>query len=354
MSIAGIAPIDCDLHPAVPGLKALLPYMEEHWRESLVERGMHELDSIAYPDNSPLTARPDWRPSTGKAGSSLADMQRHILEPLGTRIGILNCLYGVQLLFSEDMAAAYCRALNDWIAKEWLDRDPRLRASIVIPVQSAQMAVDEIERCAEDRRFVQVLMLVAGETMLGRRHHWPIYAAAERLGLPIGIHAGSGYRHPVSPVGWTSYYTEDYAVQAQGFQSQLASLLAEGVFQKHPKLKVVLLESGFTWLPPFMWRFDKYWKGTRIEIPWLDRPPFEIVREHVRFSLQPFDAPPEPADVARLMEHMGSDRLLLFSTDYPHWQFDDLDVLPEGLPQGMIGRILESNALETYSRLGPA
>ena len=61
------------------------------------------------------------------------------------------------------------------------------------------MAVEEIERCAADQRFVQVLMLVMGDMPLGKRHYWPIYAAAERHGLPIGIHAGSSYRHPVTP-----------------------------------------------------------------------------------------------------------------------------------------------------------
>ena len=111
----------------------------------------------------------------------------------------------MQATFSEDLGAAMARAVNDWIAREWLDRDPRLRASIVVPQQNAELAVAEIERCAADRRFVQVLLLVSGELPLGRRQNWPIYAAAERHGLPIGIHAGSTYRHPNTPVGWSSY-----------------------------------------------------------------------------------------------------------------------------------------------------
>ena len=100
------------------------------------------------------------------------------------------------MVFSEDMADAFCRALNDWLAKEWLDKDTRLRGSIVIPIQSVEKSVAEIERCAADRRFVQVLMLVMGDMPLGKRAYWPIYAAAERLGLPIGIHAGSNYHNP--------------------------------------------------------------------------------------------------------------------------------------------------------------
>ena len=54
--------IDCDLHPAVPNLKALHPYLSDHWRDTVIQRGFGELDSIAYPTNSPLSARPDWRP----------------------------------------------------------------------------------------------------------------------------------------------------------------------------------------------------------------------------------------------------------------------------------------------------
>ena len=118
--------------------------------------------------------------------------------------------------------------------KEWLDRDPRLRASIVVPMQNVEYAVDEIERCAKDRRFVQVLVLAMQEVPLGRRHFWPIYAAGERHGLPLGIHAGSTYRNPVTSLGWPTWYIEDYASQSQGFQSQVASLISEGVFAKYP------------------------------------------------------------------------------------------------------------------------
>ena len=152
---------------------------------------------------------------------------------------------------------------------------------------------------APDHRFVQVLMLGNGRTAAGRRQNWPIYRAAEQHGLPVGIHAGSSFRHPPSALGWPSYYLEDYVSQAQGFAAALNSLVTEGVFVKFPGLKVVLIESGVTWLPASLWRLDKTWRGVRSEVPWLERLPTEIVREHVRLTLQPFDAPPtEPQVVA--------------------------------------------------------
>ena len=347
----GLKPIDCDVHPAVAGLKVLLPYMEPYWAEMLTNRGMHELDSIAYPNNAPLTARADWRPERGKPAGTLDQLRSQLLDPYDLEIAILNCLYGVQLPFSEDMGAAYARAVNDWIKTEWLDRDPRLRASILVPVQNADLAVAEIERCASDRRFVQVMMLVMGETMLGRRHNWPIYEAAARHGLPIGIHAGSSYRHPPTTVGWPSYHIEDYAAQSVAFQSQLASLIAEGVFSKFPDLKVVLIESGVTWLPGFLWRFKKYWRSLAMEVPWVETSPVDIVREHVRMTLTPFDGPDEADDVQRILAHLGSDDLILYSSDYPHWQFDGDDPLPAGLNDEQKRKILVSNARQTYARL---
>ncbi len=352
MSFIELGGIDCDIHPAVPTFKALLPYLSDHWRDIVVQRGMNELDSIAYPTNSPLTVRPDWQlPGGGKPGSDLDRLRADALVPFGTSLAICNCLYGVQLLFSEDMAAGFARAVNAWMATEWLDREARLRASIVVPVQNPAMAVEEIERCAPDKRFVQVLMLVMGDMPLGRRHYWPIYEAAQRHRLPVGIHAGSAYRHPVTPVGWPSYYTEDYAAQATAFQSALTSLICEGVFTKFPDLRVVLMESGFTWLPAHLWRLTKYWRGLRMEIPWVDRSPTEIVRSNVRLTLQPVDGPPDPAQFQRLLDHMGSDALLLFSTDYPHWQFDGDHALPEGLSADLVRKIMVDNPRETYPRL---
>jgi predicted TIM-barrel fold metal-dependent hydrolase len=349
--------IDCDLHVAVPGMKVLLPYLDDYWREMVSVRALDRLNLslTSYPENAPLSCRPDWKLENGsKPGSSLKAMQEHILDRYQPRFGIINCLYGAQVFHSEDMAAAFCRATNDWIRDEWLSRDSRLRASIVVPVHNTELAVAEIERRADDPRFVQVLMLVSGETTLGRHQLWPIYRLAERLGLPVGVHAGSAYRYAPTPVGWPSYYVEDYIAQSAAFENQLQSMIAEGVFAKFPDLKIVAIESGLTWLSGFVWRSDKTWKGVRAEVPWVMRAPSEIVRDHVRLTVQPIDAADESEAIMRLIDHLKSDSLFLFSTDYPHWQFDGDAALPSGLGAGLFRKILSENALATYPRLSKA
>jgi predicted TIM-barrel fold metal-dependent hydrolase len=349
--VAGKVVIDCDVHPTVPGMQALLPYLDDHWREAVARRGIDDQTTISYPTINPLTFRSDWKDATGKAATSVEMLARQALDPFGTTFAVCNCLYGAQAAFSEDLGVAMARAVNDWIAKEWLDRDPRLRASIVVPQQNPELAVDEIERVAKDRRFIQVLLLVGGELTLGRRQHWPIYAAAERLGLTVGIHAGSMFRHPTTPIGWPSSYTEEYVNQATAFQSQLTSLITEGVFAKFPNLTFVLMESGVSWLPAYLWRLTKFWKGLRSEVPWVSDPPASIIRDRVRLTLQPFDAPGDDGGIMRLMDQIGSDEMLLFSTDYPHWQFDGLAAMPAGIDPGLAKKIMADNPLRTYVRL---
>ena len=193
-----------------------------------------------------------------------------------------------------------------------------------------------------------------GELPLGRRQHWPIYRAAERHDLPIGIHAGSSYRHPPTNLGWPSYYLEDYVSWSTGFAGVLNSLITEGVFVEFPRLKVVLMESGVTWLPGWMWRANKTWRGVRAEVPWLEKSPIDLCaracaadRPAVRCAA---DAPIRCSASSR---RSAPTRCCCSATDYPHWHFDGNDALPDGLPDALMRKILVDNALKTYSRLSP-
>ena len=348
----GLRAIDCDVHPMVPAMSALAPYLDEFWRDQVTERGITQLDGQSWPVGAPKTVRADWRDERGRGASTVAELRTQAMEPFGADLAVLNPLYGVQMVLNADMAVAFTRALNDWTRAEWLDRDARLRASIVLPLQDIGAAVEEIERLAPDRRFVQALVLAMGDAPLGKRQFWPVYEACVRHRLPLGVHAGSAYRHPQTSVGWTSWYLEEYVANQQAFQSQLASLVTEGAFGKFPGLKVVLLESGVTWLPAFLWRLQKTWKGVRFEVPWVDRPPAEIVRDQVRLTVQPFDAPEDdPGAVQRLLDHLRSEDMLLWASDWPHWQFDGDAAVPPGFPASLLPKLLRGNALATYDRL---
>ncbi len=345
LPIAGLGAIDCDVHPHTPGRADLEPYLDDYWRDIFASRDIDHLELMAYPERT----RPYRRP--GAEITDVAALQRNLLDPLKLSGAILNIVSGIHAVYDPYLATALCQATNRWLVAEWLDRDPRLRASLLVPFQNPEAAVEEIERHAGDKRFVQVLTIAMGEVPLGRRAWWPIYAAAEKHGFALAIHAGSNLRHAPTQSGFPSFLVEEHVVQTQGFANQVGSLIAEGVFGKFPGLKAVLIESGVTWLPPLMWRMSKDWRGARIEVPWIAQAPAGIMRDHLRLTISPFDGPGQAEEAERAIEHLGADDMLLFSTDYPHDRGGDLALWPASLPRQRAPAIARDNVLATYSRL---
>jgi predicted TIM-barrel fold metal-dependent hydrolase len=343
--------IDCDVHPRLPQMRDLLPYLDEYWRHVVTVRGIDGLVLSGETSSAPHACRSDWRSDGYFQSDRVGSLQRNTLDRWNLKHAICNCLHGSVALFNEDLSAALVRAVNDWMVAEILNKDPRLKGSILVPVRNPNLAAGEIDRCAKDQRFIQILLPLMAECTLGRRSLWPIYEAAVRHNLPVAIHSGSIGHHPTTPVGWPSTFAEDYIAQSFGAQGQLLSLIAEGVFSKFPTLKVVFTESGFTWLPAFLWRANKYWRSLRLEVPWVERSPSEIVATNVRFTLRPTDFPGDTMTVNRIIDQIESDKVILFSSDYPHWHFDDDDLIPAGMSDELIQRIAIQNPVDTYSRL---
>ena len=304
--------IDCDVRAAAPPVSALHEYLDGYWRDTVVERGVRSIE-------------PSYElPGTGAHEPGL---------PPEASLAVVNPISAIEALHSEDLAAALARALNEWLRSRWLGADPRLRGSITVAPQSTELAVAEIDRLAGDERFVQVLMPLRGQHPLGRRIYWPIYEACVRHGLALAVRPGGNIGSAITPAGWPSHLVEDHATQSQAFQSQVMSLVLEGVFHRLPSLQVVLIGSGVTWLPSLCWRLDKNWKGIRREVPWVERPPSEVVRSRVRLTVRPFDAPQDA--FAEVLAQLGSESMLLFSGgDEPVPEVD-----------------YDENARQTYSRL---
>lgn len=342
--------IDADLHNVVPNVWALLPYLSDYWRETVSQSGFKGPVDTSYPPHSPITARPDYMPPSGApAGSDLDLLRAHILDTTGAEFGILNCAYAVESVHNPYAAAALATAINEWQIEHWLAPEPRLRASLVVPSQFPDLAVKEIERRGDYPGFVQVFLPAHSASPYGNRRYWPIYEAAINYDLVIGLHFGGAPGNPPTASGWPSYAIEEYANMATIFQSQVISLIAEGVFEQFSTLRVALIEGGFTWMPSLIWRLDKEWKGLRREVPWVKQLPSEYIRQHMRLTTQPLDAPPEPAQLLEIIQQLDSDEMLMFASDYPHWHQDvDEPAFPIALPEPLKTRIMSENARTFY------
>ena len=105
---------------------------------------------------------------------------------------------------------------------------------MVVPIQNPQAAATEIERVGDNPGFVQVFLPVRSESPYGNRRYHAVFEAAARHDLVIGISYGGSPGNPITPTGWPSYYIEEYAGMAQVFQSQVMSMIVEGVFDRFP------------------------------------------------------------------------------------------------------------------------
>jgi uncharacterized protein len=344
------AVIDADVHAVVPALDVLFDYMEAQWVDFARERWLPGPDiNNVYPPNAPTSVRSEWRTESGvNPASELSLLQKHILDPWDVEHAILNCYYGIEWVRHPDFAAGLARAVNNWLIEEWLDKDQRLRASLVLPARDPLEMIKEIERVGSHPGFVQVLMPVRSERLYGQRVWHPVYEAMERHRLVFGLHwGGVSETSPPTPTGWPSWFVEEYAGEQQVFMAQVMSLVAEGVFSAFPSLKVAVGEIGFAWVPSFWWRMETKRKGLRRDIPWVNQPVHELFRERIRFSVAPIDAGPSE-ELAKIIDWLGSEDLLMFATDYPHTHDDDLAVLLDVLSESAREKLMAGNARELY------
>jgi predicted TIM-barrel fold metal-dependent hydrolase len=273
--------------------------------------------------------------------------QQH-LDPNNVAFGVLNPLTSGQGAQDADLSAALTHATNEWQVAEWTSRDTRLKASVVVPYEDGATSARMIEARAGDANFAQVMLLTRTAEPLGQRRYWPIYQAAADVGLPIGIHAFGYGGTALTAGGWPSFYIEEMVGHAQCQQAVLTSLIFEGVFERFPALKVVLVEAGFAWAPAHAWRMDAHFRKLHKEVPHLKRLPSEYMRSNVWFTTQPVEEPDPREHLTDAIEWMGWDRVL-FATDYPHWDFDDpAHALPIRMSESQKRGIFLENARKVY------
>ena len=146
-----------------------------------------------------------------------------------------------------EFGAALAHAANDWQLHEWVAKDGRLKAGIVVPQEHPEFAEREIDaRAAEHETFRQVIISPRSSEPLGRRKYWPIYEAIARNNLVLGLHpAGSSGGHATSGTGWGTYYMQEHYGFGTGMVGNVVSLIIEGVFEQFPALKVAMIGIRF-------------------------------------------------------------------------------------------------------------
>lgn len=340
--------VDCDVHPMPENMDEIRAYLPMPWRDRFSGGGRGFYGNPVH--GSRLDSVP---PGGGPAGSDPDFLRTQLIEEFGIAYAVLLPRAFCNTHPDPDMGNAIATAYNEWVAEKWLDRnnaDGVFKGSITINHHDPQAAAREIDRWAGHPHFVQVMTDSGARAPFGQRQYHPIYEACERNGLRFAVHPGTdgmGINVQPSP-GYPTHYIEWHTTLSLSFQAHLVSMLTEGIFERFPGLGITLTEGGVSWLPALMWRLDAEWKALRSEVPWLTKAPSAYLRDHVRLSSQPIENPDNPKHLLQMLEMMDAEHILMFASDYPHWDFDSPTHAFPKLPQALHDRIFSLNAREWY------
>lgn len=347
--------VDCDVHPT-PRRGELAPYLPAKLQKLFASRAEWAGNPVYYdaPDFAHAYAmRTDTFPSDGNFAGSDPDLAfRQLIMEAGSDIAILGPLNssGGQ---TEEEVHALAVATNLWQDRHWLDSEnnwhQRYRGSIVAALETPQDAAREIEEWAGHPYMSQVLINAEMRPSWGDPRYYPVWEAATRHDIPVACHLGRGQYNelPMSPVGFLTYNHDFMVTYSLLAANQVMSLIFDGVFDRFPTLKIVLIEHAFSWILPLMWRMDAIYKARGNETG-LKRKPSDYVKDHIWFTTQPMDYPEDKLEFTNALEWMEADKVLLFSSDYPHWTFDDPTWVAKHLPERMREQIMFQNAVDLF------
>lgn len=191
------------------------------------------------------------------------------LDETGISWSVLYPTFGLAVgrIVSLHWAIAACRAYNNWLHEKFITKNSRLKGMALIPVQDVDAAVQELRRAVKELGMVGGMLPSNGEGIkdhLGAKLYWPIYEEAEKLGCSVAVHVGS--LHHLGMDGFSTYYPVHALGHPFGIAIQAAGMLAHGVFERFPKLRVAFLEGGSTWVPFFLDRLDRSYHPGHLQV----------------------------------------------------------------------------------------
>jgi predicted TIM-barrel fold metal-dependent hydrolase len=297
------------------------------------------------------------RYSTRGMEKTPAGMQRDIsltrrwMDAIGIDIAVMFPTPMLQLGLHPqvEVEVALARAYNRWLCERVLAHEPRIRSMLYLPFNDAEASYKMVQEFGGKPGVVGFMVTSARYRPVHHNSYMKTYALMEEMNLPLAFHAG--YNWEDRTVGLMNKFI---SVHALGFvfynMVHLANWVMNGLPERFPRLKVLWVER----VPFMMQRFDNEYMMRSSEAPALKKLPSDYMRD-MFFSTQPM----EMTDVGMLEQTfrmLKADTQLLYSSDYPHWDFDlpstiyDLPFLAEQAKRNILG----GNAMGVFNLTLPA
>jgi uncharacterized protein len=219
-----------------------------------------------------------------------------------------------------ELAAAYCRAYNNWLFDYCSVHPDRLIAIAHINLRDVNLAVAELKRVKGKAKGIFLTPHIGNGRAHGDPYYDPFWAACEAAGLPVGSHVqvrpdsfGTGLYHsdrnPPVPEDIPRWF---YFMQlAEDSMLGLNCIFQGGVLSRFPKVNYVVLETGCGWLPGWMDRADGKYELFAFTTR-MPKKPSEIFRERCWISTDV-----DEASIPYVAGQIGANKMM-WATDYPH------------------------------------
>lgn len=265
--------------------------------------------------------------------NSLDDVEGRLkdLDLLGVDVQVIypTAFAFVTDVEDKDLAAAICRAHNNYVADRCGKAPERLKGVALVPLQDPPAAIEEMRRSVKELGLVAVTIPgIIGDKPLNSPEFHPFFKAAHDLDCPIGFHAVTG----MHTTPWADCFTDFFSthITAMPFSMMVAlmSVTRMGIMEEFPNLRCAFLEIDGTWLYYWAKWVDKHVKdaprvrgGHHLEPGWGEAPyvlpesvrdPMEYIEEG-RF-LSGYD---EDEDLRYLLDRLGL-KTFMYASDYPH------------------------------------
>jgi len=242
-----------------------------------------------------------------------------LLDEWGVTAGVLFPTVGILWEVEDnELATAYARAYNNWIRDFCAAAPGRAIPIAHLALQDPASALEELRRCLK-LGFKGVFL--APEPITGRRFSHPdfdpIWRECEEAGIPLCLHVIVRFNRAPGLLG-NFYQPGDfravYGFALGGFAQIVPAamtMVADGLFDRFPGLKVLCVEAGCGWAPYIMDRMDEKYEHLGWTYPTRMKPS-DYFRRNIWVV-----AEPEERTIATVMDLMGEDRVL-WGSDYPH------------------------------------
>ncbi len=299
-------------------------------------------------------------------GAFNRDERTQALDQLGFDRQLVFATFsaGVAFYGDVDLELRYggARAHNRAMA-HFCEKDERLMGVGALPLDDPERAVAEVEHLRElGLSAAWVPHRPCGGRSPGHDDLDPVWARLAEAEIPFVLHVGG---HPLQidpawmntgrevPTDWLgggeNVRGKDMTSLHHMAETFLGTLVLDGVFERHPKLRGGAIELGAGWVPSMLKRLDwvaQIWKKSEPDLAALSRPPSEQVTEHMGFTPYPYE------DVGDLIRQ-SNDRLYLFSSDYPHIEggrhpLGRFGKTLEGAPSAALDRFYSENFADVF------